>query len=209
MLSAKHVRDDAVDFSSVELISEGDFLKCLRRCAPTENDVLVVSVGATTGRAGIVGRCEPFAIVRSVLLLRPLVVPRFLLRWIQSPWCQAYIGRASGSSAQAHLYIQDTRKIPVPLAPVRELSELVRLVEEQFDSITHTQHDVEVRMARAGMLRQAILQHAFSGKLVPHDPNEEPASELLKRIAAERAARPAVTKAKSPRRPKTTVESSS
>jgi type I restriction enzyme S subunit len=38
-------------------------------------------------------------------------------------------------------------------------------------------------------LRQAILRHALAGKLVPQDPNDEPAAELLKRIAAEREAR--------------------
>ena len=38
-------------------------------------------------------------------------------------------------------------------------------------------------------LRQAILHQAFGGPIVPYDPNDEPASELLKRIAAEREAR--------------------
>jgi len=37
-------------------------------------------------------------------------------------------------------------------------------------------------------VRQSILRHAFTGQLVPQDPNDEPASELLKRIAAEREA---------------------
>lgn len=41
-------------------------------------------------------------------------------------------------------------------------------------------------------MRQAILRHAFTGQLVPQDPNGEPASELLKRITAERERRRAL-----------------
>ena len=47
------------------------------------------------------------------------------------------------------------------------------------------------KLQNAQALRQSILRHAFTGKLVPQDPNDEPASELLKRIAAERERAPA------------------
>ena len=48
--------------------------------------------------------------------------------------------------------------------------------------------DLETKLALANNLRQSILRHAFSGKLVPQDPNDEPAVALLKRIAVERKA---------------------
>jgi len=48
---------------------------------------------------------------------------------------------------------------------------------------------VEAALARAGRLRQAVLKQAFEGRLVPQDPNDEPASALLERIQAQREAR--------------------
>ncbi len=46
---------------------------------------------------------------------------------------------------------------------------------------------IEVELIKSESLRQSILKKAFSGKLVLQDPNDEPASELLKRIAEEKA----------------------
>lgn len=52
-----------------------------------------------------------------------------------------------------------------------------------------TNGDLDARLKSAQALRQSILRHAFTGQLVPQDPNDEPASELLKRIATEREER--------------------
>lgn len=51
--------------------------------------------------------------------------------------------------------------------------------------------EIDRAVRRSAALRRSILEQAFTGKLVPQDPSDEPASVLLERIAAERAARPA------------------
>lgn len=169
MLSAKNVRDGYVDFGNIDFISEVDFQNCLKRCAPKENDVLIVSVGATTGRTAIVGHCAPFSIVRSVLLLRPLQNQKFMLRWLQTPWAQTLIQRASGSTAQAHLYIRDTRTIPVPLPPDEEQKEIISEAERRLSVIGQLETAVEANLTRADRLRQSILREAFSGRLLSKD----------------------------------------
>jgi type I restriction enzyme S subunit len=199
MLSAKNVRDGFVSFDDIDLIAPTDFENCIKRCAPTENDVLIVSVGATTGRTAIVGRCEPFSLVRSVLLLRPIINSQFIFRWIQSPKCQELIRVASGSTAQAHLYINDTKNLPAPLPPSEEITLIIDEVDDQFSVIEHLQSDIESKFNSCNSLRQSILRRAFTGRLVPQDSNDEPASELLKRVAEERAARAA--KEKNPSKP--------
>jgi type I restriction enzyme, S subunit len=172
MLTAKNVRDGFVDFGDVGYIAESDFEACLRRCAPVEGDLLIVSVGATTGRSAIVARCEPFALVRSVLLLRPVsaVLPNYILCWLQSPWCQTYIQRASGATAQAHLYIKDTRTIPVPSPPLAEQHRIVAEVDRLLSIAREAEVEVEANLKRAQGLRQAILARAFQPGAVPPAP---------------------------------------
>jgi len=104
--------------------------------------------------------------------------------------------------ARKTLNLEDVRKAHVGLPPLAEQAAIAELVEDQMSVIDHLEADLEAKLASAQALRQSILKAAFEGKLVPQDPYNEPASELLKRIAAERAERAPLTKqAKKPAKP--------
>jgi len=190
MLSAKHIRDGFVDPEGAGLISEEAFTKALARCRPENGDLTIVSVGATTGRTAIVENCPPFAIVRSVLLVKPLISSRYLLRWFQSPWCFKNMTAASGSSAQAHLYIKDTKRLSVPLPPPDEQAEIVRRVEALFAMADRIEARLTAARTQVERLTPATLSKAFRGDLVPQDPNDEPASKLLERLQGTLARKP-------------------
>ena len=83
---------------------------------------------------------------------------------------------------------QDLAAMPIPLPPLAEQHRIVAEVERLLSVIQETETAVESNLTRAERLRQSILKQAFSGKLVPQDPNDEPATVLLERIRAEREA---------------------
>jgi type I restriction enzyme S subunit len=179
-----------VDFRDFGLIDEESFEKARARCAPAQGDVLIVSVGATTGRTGIVREEPSFAIVRSVLLLRPIVNPRYLLTWAQSPSCQDWIGSASGSTAQAHFYISDAKRMPIALAPESEQFRIADERDRMLSVVDALQVASANKIKASASLRRAILSSAFTGQLVPQDPTVEHASALLARIRANHGVSP-------------------
>jgi type I restriction enzyme, S subunit len=77
----------------------------------------------------------------------------------------------------------------VALPPLSEQEAIIETVEDQLSVIDHLEADLDATVSSAQALRQAILRHAFAGKLVPQYPNEEPASELIRRISTERGQR--------------------
>ncbi|MDT0496823.1 restriction endonuclease subunit S [Algiphilus sp. W345] len=94
-------------------------------------------------------------------------------------------------SAQPKLTRKSMDSIPLLLPPDDEQTEIVRRVETLFAYADR----LEARLAKAqtavDRLTPALLAKAFRGELVPQDPDDEPAAELLKRLAAQRAASPA------------------
>ncbi len=86
----------------------------------------------------------------------------------------------------AHLGADRFAAMEIPLPPLAEQEAIVEAAEEQLTVIEHLEADLAAKLKSAQGLRQSILRHAFTGQLVPQDPNDEPAAELLKRIAADR-----------------------
>jgi type I restriction enzyme S subunit len=107
--------------------------------------------------------------------------------WIPAVWPSSFfrrqIERRVKTTAGIYKISQpQVQSIAVPLPPLGEQLRIVSEVERRLSVIDELEMQVEANLKRAERLRQAILKRAFEGKLVPQDPNDEPASMLLERI---------------------------
>ena len=156
-----------------------------------DGDILVNSTGT-----GTVGRTRLFH--SDVLGDYPLVVPdshvsvvrtfeeiesKFVLAFLSSDYGQTYIeDNLAGSTNQKELYIGILDNMLFPLPPQEEQLRIVTAIDKWFSLINvleSAKGDLQISIAQA---KSKILDLAIHGKLVPQDPNDEPAIELLSRI---------------------------
>lgn len=87
----------------------------------------------------------------------------------------------------------------IPLPPLPEQEQIVSEIERRFSVVEQIERIVDQSLKQAERLRQSILKKAFEGKLVPQDPNDEPAEKLLERIKIDKAKQTNKNKIKSVR----------
>ncbi|MDE0088669.1 MAG: restriction endonuclease subunit S, partial [Candidatus Poribacteria bacterium] len=110
---------------------------------------------------------------------------KFIGLFFQSPIYRNEISRLSIGININNLRRENIEEMLIPLPPLTEQEKIVFDLEQYLSVADKTEATLEAELKRAERLRQSILKHAFSGKLVPQDPNDEPAEILLARIQAE------------------------
>ena len=171
-------------------LRKGDVLMC-------RTNGSIALVGRTAVLAMDLGSYHSFA---SYLLRFRLTDTEMLPQWLHiystSQLGRAFIERNAASSAgQNNVSLTLVHRMPLPLPPLAEQCRIVAEVERRLSVIQQAEATVTASLARADRLRQSILEQAFSGQLVPQDPDDEPASALLERIRDDReAARVQATK---------------
>lgn len=169
----------------------------LDRVLARPGDVIACE-GGEPGRAAVWRGPGTIALQKALHRIRPAngVSPDYLAYLL---WHLASSGRLEAlftGSTIKHLPQEKLRRVEVPLAPEREQIRIVERLDELLSQLDGAERQLSEAARRLGYalvprsdgvpLRRALLRQAFAGQLVPQDPSDEPASELLDRIRPER-----------------------
>ena len=182
-LKTGDLNDDVVEDTTEKITKLGVENSSVKINKP--GNVLIAMYGATIGKLGIVGNkelvtnqaccgCTPFNGVYNWYLFYYLFASRKRL-----------IDLGSGG-AQPNISKQKIENFSFPLPPLSEQSRIAAKIAQLFALLRKVETSTQQYAKLQTLLKSKVLDLAMRGKLVKQDPNDEPASELLEKIKAEK-----------------------
>ena len=108
---------------------------------------------------------------------------QYCFYFLISDYFKKYAEENATGSTIKNVSLQSMRSLLIPLPPLNQQERIITAIEKaitKIDFLEQNQSDLQTAIKQA---KSKILDLAIHGKLVPQDPNDEPAEELLKRIA--------------------------
>ena len=146
------------------------------------NDLLLNITGGSLGRCAIVpDNFSKGNVSQHVCILRSILIrPKYLHAFILSSFFAKSM-KITGSGREG-LPKYNLEKMFLPLPPLNEQDKIIGEVDKFFEFVDTLESGEDNLIKQIAKTRSKILDLAIHGKLVPQDPTDEPASELLKRI---------------------------
>jgi len=159
---------------------------------------IILSIVGTIGKVAIVPeRLNGANITQSSARLRPwmdFITSDYLSEVLRSPLLRNQYDKFRFGNAVQRLNIAHVRALAIPLPPIGEQVEIVKTIQAKFKLSSNVMTIVESSLGKIEHLLNTIFVKAFSGNLVPQDPNDESASILLERIRQNKAVRKTISK---------------
>ena len=185
LITSKDFKNGKFDFSKTKYISEEDYRSIIKRSKVEVGDILYSMIGANIGSMILICEENYFEMaIKNVALFKSYrdsnINTKYIAYLLESK-TKEYQEIAIGG-AQPFVGLDVFRNTLLPLPPITEQHRIVAEIEQWFELIDTIERDKTDLLSTIKQTKSKILDLAIHGKLVPQDPNDEPALELLKRI---------------------------
>ncbi len=190
MCSSTNINDDKLtNLEKVRYLTKEVFNKENERTKCKEGDIFFTSVGSL-GRSCIYKGNLNICFQRSVSVITTLVFNQYLKYYFDNPYFQNKVNKEATGTAQKGFYLNRLATSLIAIPPLNEQYRIVNKLKQLkplIDKYKKAEEKLfELNSNIKEQLKKSILQYAIEGKLVPQDPNDEPASVLLERIRKEK-----------------------
>jgi type I restriction enzyme S subunit len=193
VLRIPNIRNRVISFEDLKFAASLNEFKNEDFVAP--GDLLLIRTNGSKdliGRAAVVvSKPAKQCSFASYLIRFRLVGDQTTWSWVSLVWGSSILrsgleSRAATTAGQYNVSLSGLADLAIPLPPIDEQTEIVGEAERRMAAADRLASALEQQVVRAHATRHALLREAFSGRLVPQDPNDESASVLLKDIRAAR-----------------------
>ncbi|PYZ96634.1 hypothetical protein CR205_13095 [Alteribacter lacisalsi] len=156
----------------------------LKSSALYPGDVIMNIVGPPLKKIAIIPSDFPeWNMNQAIVRFRPIkqVLPKYVYYCLQyERTLEKVINNTRGVVGQTNISVRQSRNLVMPIPPIEEQNELVKVLDETLDKELYIKELLEQEKT-LDLLKQTILSKAFCGRLGTRDPNEESVFELIKR----------------------------
>ena len=194
LITGKDFYNGYFDLSKTQYISESDYIEICKRSKVDIGDILFSMIGGNIGSQILISMENYFEMaIKNVALFK-----QFPSKSVDSKYLSVFlearvdhIKSIALGGAQSFVSLKLLRTYLFPLPPLAEQHRIVAKIEELLPKVEeYGKAQDALNKLNAELperLKKSILQEAIEGRLVPQDPNDEPASVLLDKIRKEKA----------------------
>ena len=190
MLRSSNIKNGRLDLCDIVRVSKEIPEKL--RVAP--NDIIICARNGSkrlVGKSAIVDTVNEPMTFGAFMAICKTPLYKYIYQFLQSDLFFSQLRDVSGTTTINQLTQNNFNAFLVPMPPIEEQQRIVERIEEIMpiaDKYEKSQEALDKLNAEIfDKLKKSVLQEAIQGKLVPQDPNDEPASVLLERIKEEKA----------------------
>ena len=161
-------------------ISNAEYIKYRK---PLNESTILVSINGTIGNVGTYNG-ENVILGKSACYfnLLPFISKDYICNIIESDYFRKYALKSATGSTIKNVPLKAINNFYIPMPPLQEQRRIVESIEHWLSLVDYIEENKENLQDTIKQAKSKILDLAIHGKLVPQDPTDEPASELLKRI---------------------------